>query len=436
MPPKKKQNAEADLCVEASSGPVSTVAETGVAKRRGRPPASAQLPASKRQKAGEAPVIDECGESVDDRNASTMVEAGAPAGLEAWEIRLWGEGFELVAGTDEAGRGPLAGPVVSGAFVVLRAGRSNEEVLKLLEEVNDSKKLTEAQRESLYERLTNPSLRGLVAWAVAEAPPSEIDSTNILRASLASMSRAVGSLEPRPDCVLVDGCNRPPELLKPGEQWSRGSKAAEMAKADVKQQRLGSFFKSAPQTSKPAASSSAEVPWRPRQVESVIEGDGRVPCISAASILAKVHRDRLMQKIHGEYPQYGFAEHKGYGTASHIEAISTHGVCPVHRKSFAPVREALSSSPGDETSTLGGSTLFKSMKVVTSEAESPTRPSDNIRCSAATTPPVETPQRRGKTSGASVETLDRSGPAAIVTPVVKKPRSQGAKTAKAGKVGS
>lgn len=273
-----------------------------------------------------------------------------PKGLDAWERRLWGEGHAVIAGTDEAGRGPLAGPVVSGAFAVLPAGREDAKVMELLQEVTDSKALSETERDGLFARLTDPSLTGKVAWSIVEVSSSEIDETNILKASLTSMSRAVCELDPRPDCVLVDGCNRPPDLLRKGEQWTRGSKASEMAKADAKQQRLGSFFgKAAPKAAPTAAAGSREgsdAPWRPKAVECVIEGDGRVPCISAASVLAKVQRDRVMKKLHEEYPQYGFADHKGYGTKVHMEAIAAHGLTPAHRRSFAPVKEALPAADG------------------------------------------------------------------------------------------
>jgi len=277
---------------------------------------------------------------------------GGREGLEAWEQRLWAEGFQVVAGTDEAGRGPLAGPVVAGAFAML--DREDAEVREVLAKVADSKGMTEEQREEVYKELTDPRFKGRIVWAVAEAPATEIDSSNILRAALSAMARAVQALEVRPDCVLVDGCNRPPELLRPGEQWTRGPKAAEQAKNDVKQKRLSSFFTA----TKPAAPPSAPEPqgdgesaWRPRRVEAVVGGDGLVPCISAASILAKVHRDRLMARLHEAHPEYGFDVHKGYPTAAHLEAIRAHGVCPEHRRSFGPVRQALGLDADVESAT-------------------------------------------------------------------------------------
>jgi len=263
--------------------------------------------------------------------AAEGLEVQAAEGLEAWERRLWGEGCRVVAGTDEAGRGPLAGPVVAGAFAVL--AHDDEEVLRLLEKVADSKQMTASEREEVFEELTDPRFEGRTVWAVAEASVTEIDQMNILRAALLAMARAVQALKQRPDCVLVDGCNRPPELLAPGEQWTRGSKkAAEEAK---NQPKLSKWF------TLRAPPAAVAAPWRPGRVEAVIEGDGRVPCISAASVLAKVHRDRLMAELDQRFPAYGFAAHKGYGTADHLEAIRTHGVCPEHRRSFGPVREAL-----------------------------------------------------------------------------------------------
>ncbi|CAK0795037.1 unnamed protein product [Prorocentrum cordatum] len=200
------------------------------------------------------------------------------------------------------------------------------------------------------------------------------------------MSRAVCELDPRPDCVLVDGCNRPPELLRKGEQWTRGTKASEMARADAKQQRLGSFFKAAP---RPAGLSGegADSPWRPRLVENVIEGDGRVPCISAASVLAKVQRDRLMKKLHEEYPQFGFAEHKGYGTKSHLEAIEAHGPCPAHRRSFGPLKEALACVTGELKEP--GQRLLQSLGLAAPAT-------DECRSPPAEAGILGTPERRGK----------------------------------------
>mmetsp|Transcript_41133 Transcript_41133/g.74287 ORF Transcript_41133/g.74287 Transcript_41133/m.74287 type:complete len:429 (+) Transcript_41133:24-1310(+) len=254
--------------------------------------------------------------------------------LSKWEERMWQAGFPVVAGTDEAGRGPLAGPVVAAAFAILDHGDS--EVRELLDRVADSKQMTAQQREELFAELTHARFTGRTAWAIAEASASEIDELNILKASLGAMARAVRSLSVLPDCVLVDGCNRPADLLASGELWTRGSKRKGDAEA-APQAKLTKWFAGA---SLRRVDAAAE-PWRPRKVEAVIGGDAEVVSISAASILAKVHRDRLLDELHEKYPAYGFKSHKGYGTPEHMEALRIHGACEEHRRSFAPVREVL-----------------------------------------------------------------------------------------------
>ncbi|MEM1112419.1 MAG: ribonuclease HII [Pseudomonadota bacterium] len=185
---------------------------------------------------------------------------------------------EGLAGVDEVGRGPLAGDVVAAA-VILDPARP-------IEGLRDSKKLTQARREALAEEIRERAL----AWTVARASVSEIDRLNILQASLLAMKRAVEALSPQPDYVLVDG-NRLP-------RWSYAA-------------------------------------------ELVVRGDDRVPAIAAASILAKVQRDSELCALDETYPGYGFAAHKGYPTAAHLEALQRLGVTPVHRRSFAPVKNLL-----------------------------------------------------------------------------------------------
>ena len=187
----------------------------------------------------------------------------------------------LTCGVDEAGRGPLAGPVVAAA-VILPPGTS-------LSGLNDSKKLSPRQRERLAAEIRATAL----AWAVAEASAAEIDEWNILRATLRAMARAVAALPVMPDEVLVDG-NQAPAL---------------------------------------------EVP-----VRTIIGGDALEPAIMAASILAKTHRDARLVALAARYPEYGFARHKGYGTAAHLAALARLGPCPEHRRSFAPVRAAIEES--------------------------------------------------------------------------------------------
>ena len=184
----------------------------------------------------------------------------------------------LMAGVDEAGRGPLAGPVVAAAVIL--------DDLNPIQGLADSKKLTPLRREKLYDEIRAKAL----CCSIAQASVEEIDSLNILQATMLAMKRAVEGLRLKPSKVLVDG-NRLPTL---------GILA-----------------------------------------EAIVKGDALVPAISAASILAKVYRDRWCQAYHLEYPQYGFAGHKGYGTAVHLAALREHGSCPQHRKSFAPVAEVL-----------------------------------------------------------------------------------------------
>ncbi|MFM8575919.1 MAG: ribonuclease HII [Limnohabitans sp.] len=180
----------------------------------------------------------------------------------------------LVAGVDEAGRGPLAGPVVAAAVIL--------DELQPIAGLQDSKKLSEKRREKLYDEILAKAL----CCSIAEASVEEIDGLNILQATLLAMRRAVDGLRLKPVKVLVDG-NRLPVL-------------------DVR-------------------------------AEAIVQGDARVPAISAASILAKVHRDRMCAQLHAQYPQYGFDRHKGYGTAEHLQALADHGPSPWHRRSFSPV---------------------------------------------------------------------------------------------------
>lgn len=188
----------------------------------------------------------------------------------------------LVAGVDEAGRGPLAGPVVAAAVILDPANR--------IDGLDDSKKLSESRRERLAHEIRERSL----AWSVASAEPAEIDEINILAATMLAMRRAIASLSVMPRGVQVDG-NRLPDL----------------SFADA---RL--------------------------QGEAIVGGDGKIASISAASIIAKTHRDAIMLTLDREYPMYEFARHKGYGTRVHLERLKQHGPCPAHRQTFAPVRAA------------------------------------------------------------------------------------------------
>ena len=201
----------------------------------------------------------------------------------AHERELWQKGLTLVAGVDEAGRGPLAGPVVAAA-VVLPCGWSKTGLDSRLRGLNDSKQLTEAQREQYYTIITShPEIR----YAIASVEVEVIDRINILQATHRAMNQALAQLQPPPEHVLVDG--RP-----------------------VKSMTL-------PHT-------------------ALVKGDARSYSIAGASVLAKVTRDRLMLEFDRLYPGYGFAEHKGYGTPQHLAAIQALGPCPIHRRSFSPLR--------------------------------------------------------------------------------------------------
>jgi ribonuclease HII len=184
----------------------------------------------------------------------------------------------LLAGVDEAGRGPLAGPVVAAAVIL--------DELRPIQGLADSKVLSPRRRELLFEQIMARSL----CCSVGQASVQEIDALNILQATLLAMQRAVQGLRLRPVKVLVDG-NRLPRL--------------------------------------------------PMLAEAIVGGDALVPAISAASIVAKVTRDRWCEQYHQQYPQYGFAAHKGYGTAEHLAALQAHGACPEHRRSFSPVARVM-----------------------------------------------------------------------------------------------
>ena len=188
-------------------------------------------------------------------------------------------GLRLVAGVDEAGRGPLAGPVVAAA-VILDPARP-------IDGLDDSKVLKAEAREALFPLIQERAL----AWAVARAEVEEIDRLNILQATMLAMRRAVSALGVAPQHALIDG-NRCPEGLPCTSEW-------------------------------------------------IVDGDAKVAAISAASILAKVVRDREMVLLEKQYPGYGFANHKGYGTPEHLKALDKLGPCPIHRQSFAPVRNRM-----------------------------------------------------------------------------------------------
>lgn len=187
--------------------------------------------------------------------------------------------YPLLAGVDEAGRGPLSGPVFAAAVIL--------DPKKPIAELVDSKKLTAKRREALAQRIKTDAL----AWCIASASTAEIDELNILHATMLAMQRACAQLPQAPEFILIDGNRLPPNLTAPAQ--------------------------------------------------AVIKGDALVPAISAASILAKTARDAACMVMHEHYPQYAFAQHKGYGTKLHMQLLQKHGPCPEHRRSFAPVKKLL-----------------------------------------------------------------------------------------------
>lgn len=194
-------------------------------------------------------------------------------------LALFDYANELICGVDEAGRGPLAGPVFAAAVILDPA--------KIIVGLRDSKKLTAARRDMLAIRIKADAL----AWSIAQCSEAEIDTLNILQASMLAMRRAIEGLHIQPTLALIDG-NRCPVIAI--------------------------------------------------RTEAIIKGDDKVPAISAASILAKTGRDAALMVLHQQYPQYAFDQHKGYPTALHMERLRAHGVSPVHRRTYAPVRALLS----------------------------------------------------------------------------------------------
>lgn len=196
-------------------------------------------------------------------------------------LSLFAEEFvpSLVAGVDEAGRGPLAGDVYAAAVIL--------DMARPIEGLADSKKLTEAKREALAVEIKQKAL----AWSIAKSSVQEIDELNILQATMLAMTRAVEGLSVRPELVLIDGNRVPKQLFIPAR--------------------------------------------------AIVKGDATEEAISAASILAKTARDAALIELHQQYPHYAFNQHKGYGTALHLERLREFGACPAHRRSFAPVKKVL-----------------------------------------------------------------------------------------------
>jgi ribonuclease HII len=221
-------------------------------------------------------------EKIERRNHKAQAEGRRLTRLCAFEAPLWEKGITLVAGCDEVGMAPLAGPVIAAAVILKPNAR--------IKGVNDSKQLTPEEREEL-----EPEIRGsCVAVGIGRAEVHEIDSINIYHAGLLALRRAVLALNPQPEHLLVD---------------------------------------------------ARKLDGLPMPQQPIIKGDAKSITIGAASIVAKVHRDRLMADLDAEYPGYGFASHKGYPTPDHLEALERLGACDLHRRSFAPVAKALGLIP-------------------------------------------------------------------------------------------
>lgn len=192
--------------------------------------------------------------------------------LKEMEEKCYERGFSSICGMDEAGRGPLAGPVVVASVIMPRES--------MIEGVNDSKKVSEKKRELLYEKITEEA----ISWSVAIIDEKKIDEVNILNATKEGVTKCIEDLEKKPDLILIDALTH---------------------------------------------INTCGIPYEP-----IIKGDAKCYAIAAASIVAKVTRDRIMRQWEEVYPEYGFAGHKGYGTAKHIAAIKEYGLCPIHRRSF------------------------------------------------------------------------------------------------------
>jgi ribonuclease HII len=234
------------------------------------------------------------------RGRQVPLAADLTESVSFWAIEEDGyaRGFSCIAGLDEVGRGPLAGPVVAAA-VVLPRGFSHDGI-------KDSKLLTAKQRETVA-----PVIRSQAqSWGIGVVEVEEIDRINILKASLLAMAKAFAALRPRPDYLLIDG-NQPIPA-----QWLES-------------------------LNQPSAATP--------QQKTIVKGDRLCLSIAAASILAKVARDARMIELDGHYPQYGFAGHKGYGSAAHLEALRRFGPSPVHRRSFKPVRDVCGEHGNDES---------------------------------------------------------------------------------------
>jgi ribonuclease HII len=233
---------------------------------------------------------------MDDRQISPTLEPQASSRFRAFEAECYARGFTSVAGLDEVGRGPLAGPVVAAAVVLPRG--------YMHAEIRDSKLLSPKQRD----RLAPVIQQHAESWGLGVVEVDEIDRINILQASLLAMVKALDALKAQPDCLLIDGNQAIPAKLFQGSRWL-----------------------------------SMASPFQ----QTIVKGDQLCLSIAAASIIAKVARDEMMVGYDRQFPEYGFAGHKGYGSAAHLAALRRHGPSPIHRKSFAPVRDLVERTRGE-----------------------------------------------------------------------------------------
>ena len=227
---------------------------------------------------------------MDDGQISPAPAPHAALRFRPFEAQCYARGFKMIAGLDEVGRGPLAGPVVAAAVVLPRGF--------VHAEIKDSKLLSPKQRDRLAPMIQQQA----VSWGLGVVEVGEIDRINILQASLLAMVNALGALKAPPDCLLIDGNQAIPAKLFRGSRWS--------TMASVYQQ-------------------------------TIVKGDQLCLSIAAASIVAKVARDEMMIGFDRQFPEYGFAGHKGYGSAAHLEALRRHGPSPIHRMSYKPVRDLI-----------------------------------------------------------------------------------------------
>ena len=331
----KKKKTATKASASASAPSTSTSRKAAAAKEeQEQAPASA---ASKR-----APPTKTAAEKTKAKKApSSSSSAGGGGPTRDLEQQLWRHGFSLVAGVDEAGRGPLAGPVVAAAAVLPRDVSTG---LPSHIRLDDSKKMTEEQREQAFEALESAAgdygSTG-VAFAVCVVSPKVVDEVNILEATMQAMDRAVQELSEKLYGSGI-GAAEGSEAAKRGGQGQEGEKGGAPLAVLVDGNRLPPRLAALTGSSLPSSSCSLTFHAR-----AVVKGDAKSTAIAAASIVAKVTRDRLMREASEKWPRYGFENHKGYGTAAHVAVIRKYGPCEIHRRSFEPIKSIVGWSRGE-----------------------------------------------------------------------------------------